>query len=126
MGRFEDLASYKSRGTRHLRASMTRKITTKADVFSFEVVLMELLTGWMALDENRPEESQYLPAWFWQVKSDKEKLRAAIDPALDVKDETFESIATIAELSGHCTARELRQRPDMGQAANVLAPLVEK
>ncbi|TXG58140.1 hypothetical protein EZV62_015969 [Acer yangbiense] len=106
--------------------AVTGKITTKADVFSFGVVLMELLTGWMALDESRPEESQYLPAWFWQVKSDKEKLRAAIDPALDVKDETFESIATIAELAGHCTAREPGQRPDMGHAVNVLAPLVEK
>ncbi|XP_044505321.1 receptor protein kinase TMK1-like [Mangifera indica] len=102
------------------------KITTKADVFSFGVVLMELLTGLMALDEGRSEETQYLAAWFWNIKSDKEKLRAAIDPALDVKDETFESICTIAELAGHCTLREPSQRPDMGYAVNVLAPLVEK
>ncbi|OMO82570.1 hypothetical protein CCACVL1_11897 [Corchorus capsularis] len=106
--------------------SVTGKITTKADVFSFGVVLMELLTGLMALDEERPEETQYLAAWFWHIKSDKEKLRAAIDPALDVKDETFESISIIAELAGHCTAREPSQRPDMGHAVNVLAPLVEK
>ncbi|OAY40743.1 receptor-like kinase TMK3 [Manihot esculenta] len=106
--------------------AVTGKITTKADVFSFGVVLMELLTGLMALDEDRPEESQYLAAWFWHIKSDKEKLRAAIDPALDVKDETFESISTIAELAGHCTAREPNQRPDMSYAVNVLAPLVDK
>ncbi|GLT90119.1 hypothetical protein SLE2022_080690 [Rubroshorea leprosula] len=106
--------------------AVTGKITTKADVFSFGVVLMELLTGLMALDEDRPEESQYLAAWFWHVKTDKEKLRAAIDPVLDVKDETFESICIMAELAGHCTAREPSQRPDMGHAVNVLAPLVEK
>lgn len=105
---------------------VTGKITTKADVFSFGVVLMELLTGLMALDEDRPEESQFLAAWFWQIKSDKPKLRAAIDPALDAKDETFESIFIVAELAGHCTAREPKQRPDMGHAVNVLAPLVEK
>ena len=87
---------------------------------------MELLTGLTALDEDRPEESQYLAAWFWHIKSDKEKLMAAIDPVLDKKEETVESISIIAELAGHCTARELSQRPDMGHAVNVLAPLVEK
>ncbi|KAI3471757.1 hypothetical protein Pfo_028410 [Paulownia fortunei] len=105
---------------------ITGKITTKADVFSFGVVLMELLTGMMALDEDRPEESQYLVAWFWHIKSSKEKLIAAIDPALDTKEETFLSISIIAELAGHCTAREPGQRPDMGHAVNVLASLVEK
>lgn len=108
---------------------MTGKITTKVDVFSFGVVLMELLTGMMALDDDRPEEKQYLAAWFWHIKSNKEKLLAAIDPTLDIKDmkeETFESITTIAELAGHCTAREPSQRPDMGHAVNVLSPLVEK
>ncbi|CAI0391112.1 unnamed protein product [Linum tenue] len=107
--------------------AVTGKITTKVDVFSFGVVLMEMLTGLVALDEDRSEEKQYLAAWFWHVKSDKQKLRNAIDPALQPNDdETFESISTIAELAGHCTAREPSQRPDMGHAVNVLAPLVEK
>ncbi|KAJ4823742.1 hypothetical protein Tsubulata_005561 [Turnera subulata] len=106
--------------------AVTGKITTKADVFSFGVVLMELLTGLTALDEDRPEESQYLAAWFWQIKLDKQKLRAAIDPALEVNDEAFDSISIIADLAGHCTAREPSQRPDMSHAVNVLAPLVEK
>ncbi|XP_044509728.1 receptor-like kinase TMK3 [Mangifera indica] len=106
--------------------AVTGTITTKTDVFSFGVVLMELLMGLMALDEDRPEESQYLAAWFWIIKSDKEKLRAVIDRALDVKDETFESICTIVELTGHCTTREPSQRPDMGHPVNILAPPVEK
>lgn len=109
-----------------LLKSATGKITTKVDVFSFGVVLMELLSGLMALDEDRPEESQYLAAWFWNIKSDKKKLMAAIDPTLDINEETFESVSIIAELAGHCTAREPNQRPEMGHAVNVLAPLVEK
>ncbi|XP_022142500.1 receptor-like kinase TMK3 [Momordica charantia] len=102
------------------------KITTKADVFSFGVVLMELLTGMMALDEERPEESQYLAEWFWRIKSNKEKFTSAIDPALNINDDLFERVSVVAELAGHCTAREPTHRPDMGHVVNVLSPLVEK
>ncbi|XP_058109020.1 receptor protein kinase TMK1-like isoform X2 [Magnolia sinica] len=106
--------------------AVTGKVTTKADVFSYGVVLMELVTGLAALDEDRPEESRYLAEWFWRIKSSKEKLLAAIDPVLDVTESTFESISIIAELAGHCTVREPTQRPEMGHAVNVLAPLVEQ
>ncbi|CAK8575723.1 unnamed protein product [Lathyrus sativus] len=102
------------------------KITTKVDVFSYGVVLMELLTGLTALDESRPEENRYLAEWFWQIKSNEEKLKAAIDPSLEVNEETFESISIVAELAGHCTAREASHRPDMGHAVKVLSELVEK
>ncbi|KAG2391242.1 sugar phosphate/phosphate translocator [Vigna angularis] len=80
---------------------------------------MELLIGLMALDEDRPEESQYLASWFWHVKSDKEKLMTAVDPALDIKEEMFDIVSIIAELAGHCTAREPNQRPDMSHVVNV-------
>lgn len=106
--------------------SVTGKVTKKIDVFSFGVVLMELLTGLMALDENRPEESRYLVSWFCQMKTTKENLKSIIDPALVVTDENFDSISIIAELAGHCAAREPQQRPDMGHAVNVLAQLAEK
>ncbi|KAF3439463.1 hypothetical protein FNV43_RR17741 [Rhamnella rubrinervis] len=102
------------------------KITTKVDVFSYGVVLMELLTGLMALDESRSEESRYLAEWFWRIKSSKEKLMAAVDPALDACEDTFGIISIIAELAGHCTAREPNHRPDMSHAVNVLSLLVEK
>jgi hypothetical protein len=114
----------------HVAAAVTGKISTKADVFSFGVVLLELITGTTAIDDSRVgegEETRHLAYWFSQIRKDAEQLRAAIDPALDVGDgETLESIGVIAELAGHCTAREPSQRPDMGHAVNVLVPMVEK
>ncbi|KAG8387442.1 hypothetical protein BUALT_Bualt02G0021800 [Buddleja alternifolia] len=106
--------------------AVTGKISTKVDVFSFGVVLMELLTGLAALDEQRPEENRYLAEWFWQIKSNRETLIASVDPALDAKEDIYESIYAISELAGHCTTRDPNHRPDMGHAVNVLSQLVEK
>eukprot|EP01018_Ginkgo_biloba_P037530 Gb_04994 [translate_table: standard] len=106
--------------------AVTGRVTTKVDVFSFGVVLMEMITGRRALDETQPEESMHLVTWFRRVHLNRETFRKAIDPVLDITDETFQSICTVAELAGHCTVREPYQRPDMGHAVNVLSPLVEQ
>uniref|UniRef100_A0A7N0SZX5 non-specific serine/threonine protein kinase n=1 Tax=Kalanchoe fedtschenkoi TaxID=63787 RepID=A0A7N0SZX5_KALFE len=105
--------------------AVTGRVTTKVDVFSFGVILMEIITGRKALDESQPEESMHLVTWFRRMQLNKETFDKAIDPALDLDDETRTSISTVAELAGHCCAREPYQRPDMGHAVNVLSSLVE-
>ncbi|XP_018675641.2 receptor protein kinase TMK1-like [Musa acuminata AAA Group] len=106
--------------------AVTGKVTTKVDVFSFGVVLMELLTGLKALDETRPDESRYLASWFIKMKSSTENLKSIIDPSLAITDEAFDAVRAMAELAGHCAARDPYQRPDMRHSVSVLAPLVEK
>ncbi|KAK4416925.1 Receptor protein kinase TMK1 [Sesamum alatum] len=105
--------------------AVTGRVTTKVDVFSFGVILMELITGRKALDESQPEESMHLVTWFRRMHLNKDTFRKAIDPTIDLDEETLANISTVAELAGHCCAREPYQRPDMGHAVNVLSSLVE-
>ncbi|KAJ8615450.1 hypothetical protein MRB53_034822 [Persea americana] len=106
--------------------AVTGKVTTKADVFSFGVVLMELITGLRAIDDSRPEESRYLAEWFWRIRLNEDKLKAAVDSTLYVMEETYNNILIVVELAVQCTMRDPNQRPDMGHVVNVLVPLVEK
>src|SRR5262249_53980136 len=101
-------------------------VTTKVDVYAFGVVLMEIITGRKSLDDTMPDEKAHLVAWFRRILINKEKILEAIDATLSPDEEMLASIYKVAELAGHCTAREPYQRPEMGHAVNVLGPLVEQ
>ncbi|KAG6601891.1 Receptor protein kinase TMK1, partial [Cucurbita argyrosperma subsp. sororia] len=105
--------------------AVTGRVTTKVDVYSFGVILMEMISGRKALDDSQPEDSLHLVTWFRRMYINKEVFPKAIDPSIDIDEETLGSITTVADLAGHCCAREPFQRPDMSHVVNVLSSLVD-
>lgn len=104
---------------------MTGRVTTKVDVYSYGVILMEMVTGRRAIDNSQPDENVHLVTWFRRMLINKDSFAKVIDPAMEIDEEGLESFKTIAGLASQCCAREPYQRPDMGHVVNVLAPLVE-
>ncbi|KAF8117050.1 hypothetical protein N665_0012s0063 [Sinapis alba] len=107
--------------------AVTGRVTTKVDIFSLGVILMELITGRKALDVTQPEDSVHLVTWFRRVAASKDKdkdaFKNAIDPNINLDEDTLASVQRVWELAGHCCAREPYQRPDMGHIVNVLSSL---
>lgn len=105
--------------------AVTGRVTTKVDIFSLGVILMELITGRKALDETQPEDSVHLVTWFRRIAASKDEnaFKNAIDPNISLDDDTLASIEKVWELAGHCCAREPYQRPDMAHIVNVLSSL---
>ncbi|XP_010556225.1 PREDICTED: receptor-like kinase TMK2 [Tarenaya hassleriana] len=106
--------------------AVTGRVTTKVDVFSFGIILMELITGRKALDETQPEDSVHLVGWFRRMYINRNLFRKAIDGTIELDEETLASIDKVAELANHCTGREPHQRPEMGHVVNVLSSLAEQ
>ncbi|CAN1312656.1 Receptor protein kinase TMK1 [Linum perenne] len=105
--------------------AVTGRVTIKVDVFSFGVILMELISGRRALDERETEDKRHLVPWFRRMHMDKNKFPQAIDSSIELNEETLASITTVADLAGHCTSREPYQRPDMSHVVNTLSTLAE-
>ncbi|KAG8484772.1 hypothetical protein CXB51_021210 [Gossypium anomalum] len=62
--------------------AMTGQLTFKSDIYSFGVVLLELITGRKAVDYSKDRNEQYLVAWARPLFKDRRNFSQMVDPLL--------------------------------------------
>lgn len=91
-------------------------------MYSFGVVLLELVTGRKSLDRSRPAREQNLTDWAIPILREKKKVLDIVDARLG-GDYPVKGAHKAAMLAYHCLNRNPKARPLMRDIVDSLEPL---
>ncbi|KAF2614294.1 hypothetical protein F2Q70_00013261 [Brassica cretica] len=99
--------------------------TVKSDVYTFGVVMLELLTGRKPLDSSRTRAEQSLVRWATPQLHDIDALSKMVDPSLNGM-YPAKSLSRFADIIALCIQPEPEFRPPMSEVVQQLVRLVQR
>lgn len=100
--------------------AMTGHLLVKSDVYSYGVVLLELLSGRKPVDMTQPPGSENLVTWARPLLTDRDGLQQLVDPSMPAASYGFEKLAKAAAIASMCVHVEASHRPFMGEVVQAL------
>ncbi|KAF8643044.1 hypothetical protein HU200_067006 [Digitaria exilis] len=105
--------------------AMTGQLTLKSDIYSFGVVLLEIITGRRAIDSTRPAGEQNLVAWARPLFKDRRKFPLMADPALEGQYPPRGLYQALA-VAAMCVQEQPSMRPLIGDVVTALTYLASQ
>ncbi|KAL2495028.1 Protein STRUBBELIG-RECEPTOR FAMILY 3 [Forsythia ovata] len=99
--------------------------TYQSDVYSFGIVMLELLTGRKTYDRLRPRGEQYLVRWAIPRLHDIDALSRMVDPALNGAYPS-KSLSRLADIISLCIQHEPEFRPPMSEIVQNLLHMIQR
>ncbi|PWA82306.1 protein kinase-like domain-containing protein [Artemisia annua] len=102
----------------------TGHLTARSDIYSYGVVLLEILTGRRCIDKNRPTGEQVLVEFAKPYLTNKRRILYIMDPRLNGQYSPNVAMRA-AMLAMKCLLKEPKQRPSANELVKTLEELQE-
>ncbi|XP_039138947.1 probable receptor-like protein kinase At1g49730 [Dioscorea cayenensis subsp. rotundata] len=95
---------------------VTQELTEKSDIYSYGVLLLELVTGRKAIQDNKN-----LVEWAQKYMTEDTNLHQLVDSTIAASSIDFDQLQTVVEIIQWCTQKEGRARPSIKQVLRVFS-----
>ncbi|GJM94504.1 hypothetical protein PR202_ga11152 [Eleusine coracana subsp. coracana] len=100
------------------------QLTAKSNVWSYGVLLYQLITGRQPIDRNRPKAEQKLLVWVKPYISSVKRFSKIVDPRLEGH-YNLKYVIKLGSVANRCLVREPKSRPKMCEVYEMVQKIVD-